>query len=396
MIKNLNLAFRKLEGIKRFLEKHLDEVFYFLKKRRFAKACNLIWSQLWVRDLDGGKFDWIFRRFPQSAPYPKEIEIEITTRCYMKCIMCENTYWKDENYRRQDMSFEQFKFIISQFPHLRYINVTGEGTGFLNKDFFKMLDYLNKKNVNTMFVESFDLFKEKYIKKIIDLDVERIEVSIDAACKDTYEKIRVGAKWDRVMKNLKKMREMKIRYNTPFPYIFFRFIAMKNNVHEIPALIRLIGELDINLGKITDFQVVGLLSFPEIEHLNVKNIPEQIIKESDSIAKKININLIWSHTSHSYNSINLCAKWLQPYIMIDGSAILDCALMMSNKRLELKRTSLGNLFNQKFKEIWNSPRYRRIRKSVNKTNGPVPKLCEGCRGYDTKRRENLFGIMNDN
>ncbi|OGZ79617.1 MAG: hypothetical protein A2528_02890 [Candidatus Staskawiczbacteria bacterium RIFOXYD2_FULL_37_9] len=392
MIKN----FRKIKGVKRFFDKHFDEVFYFLKKRRFVKAYNLIWSQLWVRDLDGGKFDWIFRRFPQLAPYPKEIEIEITTRCYMKCIMCEHTHWKDENYRSQDMNFEQFKSIINQFPHLRYINVTGEGTGFLNKDFFKMLDYLNKKNVNTMFVENFDLFDEEKIKKIIDLDVERIEVSLDAATEDTYKNIRIGAKWDRVMENLKKMREMKIKHKTPFPYIFFRLIAMKNNVHEIPALARLIGELDINLGKITDFQIVGLLSFPEIEHLNVENISEQIIKEADSIAKEMNINLIWSHTSNNCSSNNFCAKWLQPYIMIDGSAILDCALMMENNRSQLKRTSLGNLFNQNFREIWDSPRYQRIRKGINKINGPVPKLCEGCRGYDTKQREKLFGIMSDN
>ncbi len=391
----INILIKKIKGARTFLIKHSDEVWYFIRKGRVRKACNLIWSQLWVRDIDGGKFDFIFKMIPFMAPYPKEIEIEITTKCYMRCVMCEHTYWKDEKYRHQDMTFEQFKLIIDQFPKLRYINVTGEGTGFLNKDFFKMLGYLNQKNVNTMFVESFDLFKEDYIEKVIDLDVERIEVSIDAASKETYEKIRVGAKWERVIKNLRALKEIKKKRKTPLPYIFFRLIAMKDNITEIPKLLELIHELDVNLGKLTDVQVVGLLSFPDIDHLNVANIPQEIISVADDLAKKYNINLIWSHTTNNCATMDSCAKWLQPYIMIDGSALLDCALLMSNNRIKLKNDALGNLFQENFKDIWDKQRYRKARAGVNRKNGQVPYLCQNCRGYDTSFREKTFGIQKD-
>lgn len=391
----IGILFKKIKGVRTLLVKHTDEVWYFIKKGRFKKAYNLIWSQLWVRDIDGGKFDFIFRRFPALAPYPKEIEIEITTKCYLRCVMCEHTYWKDEKYRHQDMTFGQFKTIIDQFPGLRYINVTGEGTGFLNKDFFKMLEYLNEKNVNTMFVESFDLFKEDYIEKVIALDVERIEVSIDAASKEIYEKIRVGAKWERVIKHLQALREIKKKKQTPLPYIFFRLIAMKDNVTEIPKLLELIHELDVNLGKLTDVQVVGLLSFPDIDHLNVPGIPQEIIAAADRLAKKYKLNLIWSHTTNNCATMNSCAKWLQPYIMIDGSALLDCALLMSNNRIKLKNDALGNLFQENFKDIWNKPRYRKTRADVNRKNGPVPYLCQKCRGYDTGFREKSFGVHED-
>lgn len=381
-------------AIRMFLNKHLDECIYFLKKRRFKKLRNLIWTQLWVRDLDGGKLDWFFRKFPGYAPYPKELEIEITTRCHLKCIMCENAHWENSNYRKQDMTLEMFKTVIDKFPRLRYINVTGEGTCIMNKDFFKMLEYLNKKSVNTMFVESFDLLKEDYLRKIVELDVERIEVSLDGARKDTYENIRRGAKWDRVIENLQKLREIKKEGKTPFPYIFFRFIAMKNNVHEIPDLLRLVADLDINLGKMTDVQVVGLLTFPEIEHLYTE-LPEQFLCEANSLAEKLNINFICSHTSNNYCSMNTCAKWLQPYIIINGDVVLDCALLMANNRNELMSNSLGNVFTQSFKEIWNSPRYKRIRESVNKAHGPVAATCKGCRGYDTSERELLYGVFDD-
>lgn len=392
MMNILKYVFKKLSGALVFLRKHADEVWYLAKKGRFKKAYNLLWAQLWVRDIDGGKFDWLFRAFPRLAPYPKEIEIEVTTKCYMKCVMCEHTYWPDKTYGDQNMTFEQFKKVVDQFPKLRYINVTGEGTGFLNKDFFKMLEYLDQKNVNTMFVESFDLFREDFIEKIVAMDVERIEVSIDAATKETYEKIRIGAQWDRVIKNLRALREIKKKHSTPLPYIFFRLIAMKNNVAEIPALLKLVSELDLNLGKITDVQIVGLLSFPEIDNLNVAAIPPEVIAEADAIAAKSGINLIWSHTSNNCDSIDKCAKWLQPYIMIDGSAILDCALLMSNNRTNLKKGAFGNIFEEDFKNIWNKPAYADTRRGVNKKDGAVPSRCAGCRGYDTGAREKKYGI----
>lgn len=401
MFKGLIRAFRilrnQIQWFNVWFDKHKDEVFYFIKKRRFAKAYDLIWSQIRVRDLGGGRFDRIFRAFPKLAHYPKEIEIEITTRCHLKCIMCEHTYWPDKNDTKQDMSFDQFKTIINMLPRLKYVCFAGIGTYFMNRDFFKMLEYLNLKNIYASFVDNFNFLKEVDIEKLIKLNIERIEVSLDAACKETYEKIRAGAKWEKTINNLETLKKMKKEHNTPFPDIFFRFVAMKNNINEIPALMKLISELDVNPGKKTDVQVVGLLIFKEIEYLNVDRIPEQIINEAYMMAKQLkNINLIWTHTPDHCESINYCAKWLQPYVMVDGSVILDCALLMSNNRSELKRTSFGNLFKQDFKHIWSSPRYKKIRQSVNILDSPVPKLCEGCRGYDTTTREHLYGIQDDN
>ena len=66
------------------------------------------------------------------------MEIEVTTRCNLKCIICEHTYWDEPN---RDMSFEQFKGIVDQFPKLKWIGLTGIGESFINKDFMKMLRY---------------------------------------------------------------------------------------------------------------------------------------------------------------------------------------------------------------------------------------------------------------
>lgn len=73
------------------------------------------------------------------------MEIEVTTVCDKQCIFCEHTFWKKEEQESRHLSFEEFKFIAGQFPVLRWVNLTGEGSAFLNKDYFKMISYLREK-----------------------------------------------------------------------------------------------------------------------------------------------------------------------------------------------------------------------------------------------------------
>lgn len=370
-----------------------DMIWHLLKKRNYKKFRNFIWTRLRVRDMGGSFFDPLFRTFPHLAPYPKEIEVEITTRCHLRCIICENTYWKDQSYKKQDLSFEQFKFICEQFPDLRFINVTGEGTCFLNREFFKMLEYLRSRGVYTIFVESFDMFDEEKAKRAVELHVERIEVSLDAATKETYEKIKVGARWDRTIENLKKLRSIKKEMKTPFPFIFFRYIINKLNLYEMVDFLELMNELDMNLGKRKNVEFAGLLVFDEIKELDVEEIPFSIVQKVKKKAKELNINVAWSHTKNCFLGMKMCAKWLQPYIMIGGDVILDCALLMANNRDYLRENRLGNVFEEHFRTIWNSERYKKVRTSVDRKSGPISILCKGCRGYDTSKRESRYGTF---
>ena len=56
--------------------------------------------------------------------YPQYIEVETTTTCNLKCTICEHTYWDEPN---RHMTLEQFKYIIAQFPDLKWMGMTGIG-----------------------------------------------------------------------------------------------------------------------------------------------------------------------------------------------------------------------------------------------------------------------------
>lgn len=375
-----------------------DMIWYLIKRKKIKKLRSFLWARLFVRDIGGGLSDLFYRHFPVIAPYPKEIEVEVTTRCHLKCILCEHTYWKDESYRKRDLSFDDFVKICNQFLKLRFINVTGEGTCFLNKDFMKILEYLSNRGVYTLFVESFDLFDEPLIRKVVELGVERIEVSVDAAKKGTYEKIKIGAKWDVMVNNLKILREVKKEFGSPFPYVFFRYVITTLNINEMEDFLDFVKDIDVNLGRTTDVEFAGLLTFKEIEQYDVNSLDDNQVKRIEEKAKSNNIYVAWPpaarrKTQCMQTPMIECAKWRQPYIMIGGDVVIDCAVLMSNNRETLIKTRLGNVLEEGFHKIWHSERYKAIRKSVNKKEGAISLLCKGCRGYDTTEREREYGVF---
>ncbi|MBI5307453.1 MAG: hypothetical protein HZB37_03715 [Planctomycetes bacterium] len=46
------------------------------------------------------------------------------------------------------MSYNEFVYIIGQFPNLKWVGMTGIGTSFLNKDFLRMIEYVKSNKID--------------------------------------------------------------------------------------------------------------------------------------------------------------------------------------------------------------------------------------------------------
>jgi MoaA/NifB/PqqE/SkfB family radical SAM enzyme len=337
-------------------------------------------------------FNPVIRQFPCLAPRPRYVEIEVTTICPRKCIMCEHTYWKDQEERH--LSLEEFKHIVDSFKGIRWLHLTGEGSSFCNPDYIKMLMYAKKKNICVYLVDSFDMVNESILNDLIDLKIEGVYISIDAATKKTYESIRVGCNFERVINNVKKFLELKCKKRSLLPEVSFRYIVMKPNVEEMPEFVKLVASFDIKmLGRGARLDFVGNLEFPEVKHLSVYKIPDRIIQQVMINAKKYGVNVFFSHIEPTKNpSINQCIAWLEPYIIMGGYVLPCCNILMSNVRTILREHSFGNIFKQSLEEIWYSERYTRFRDTVTNPAAKVPYLCTFCRAYDFTFRATKYGI----
>ncbi len=367
---------------------------YMLKKFGWRSWYSFWATKLFVPD-EGGEYaikDYlIYGFFPSLLRKPIKIEMEHTTYCNKQCIFCEHTHWQEKQTR---ITFDQFKHIVDPIKSLKWINITGEGSSFLNKDFMRILGYLRKRDINVNFVDEFDFFDEEISKKVIELGINSIYVSFDAATKETYETIKKGCNYDKALHNIRTLLRLKEEMNSPFPVLHFRFIVTKLNYKEMPEYIELMANLK-NRGIRARVDFAGLLTFPGIEqyYLPIDKIPEKILIKTYENALKHNINLHFSHAGSSFRSINKCTAWTEPYVLIGGEVISCCAIIMSNNRKFLRGHSFGNVYEKPFLEIWQSDEYKKFRKLVNQKNGEVPITCNNCRAFDSEERVQAYGVM---
>ena len=350
-------------------------ILFLLKHKGIKYTYNFIYFHIFF----GTKNPFLIKLLYWLEPYPSYLEIEVTTKCNLRCIMCEHTYWDEPN---KDMSFEEFKGIVDQFPKLKWIGLTGIGESFINKDFMRMLKYVKLKNVFVELYDNFYFIDEKTARELIEIGVDKIFISLDASTKETYEKIRIGSNFERVANNIKNLIRLKEEMKSYFPEISFHYIVNKLNLPEVPQYIELVYSL--TKGKKITIQFTRMLhEFKETKDLFTE-IPEEIIEKTNKKAKGMNINLSWNaDVPQSKPPISKCTEWTMPFIFVTGHVIPCCAGNEAGDRIGQKETALGNVFEQSFKEIWYGRKYRSLRKMLSQ--GKLPLACKDCCLYNTTK-----------
>ena len=362
------------------LPKYKRTLKYLYKKYGLRRAYNFLWVKLFVKECGPAIINPLWSAFPEWAPYPTHIELEVTTKCHLKCAICEQRYWKETP---QNISWDNFVRIINQFPNLKWIGLAGIGTNFCHPDFVKMLKFLKDRNIFVEFVDHLDLMTEEKTRAIVEMGVDRIWISIDGAKKETYEGIKVGTSFERMTDHLKTLIRIKKELNSPLPELFFRFVATKQNIHEAPDFVDMIA----SLGKREDFgdgsyiEIAGLLYFNEIsDDYYLAEIPQTIKDEVLRRAKAAGITVAFSHSHPTRRRPrHFCAAWVEPFIFVTGEVNPCCAQNEANQRELQRKNSLGNIFEKPFKEIWYSEKYKSFRRNMPDYSKPVPDYCKDCR-----------------
>lgn len=374
------------------------DFFYIWRRFGWRSAWSFLYTKLFVPAGEGSGsglyflFNHLVRRYPQLAPFPRYVEMEHTTICNKRCIMCEHTFWNDQ--AEHHTSFDDVKRMLDQFPGIRWVHLTGEGSSYQNPDFLRMMEYVRRERQAALYiVDHLSDIGENELRHMIKFGLFGVYISIDAATPDTYRQIRKGCNWKNVQQNIRDLIRLKKELKSPIPEICFRFIILKENIHEIVPFLDMVAEFAtpenrpwINSGGVR-VEFVGNLEFKDTLSHSVYRVPQETLREVVRKTQAYGFNTFFFHTEvDKLASIAQCYSWLEPYIMDGGYVLPCCAVLMSNSRTQLRELAFGNLHQQNFCDIWNSERYRRFRQYVNDMSKPVPSFCTICRSFAYKKR----------
>ena len=171
-----------------------------------------------------------------KTEFPLHLDIEVTSYCNLACPMCPRTHRVQlGQWQNRMMKLETFKKIIDEGVKkgLRAINLNNFGESFYNKNIIKMIKYAKSKGViDIMLHTNGTVMDEDLAKKIVNSGLDRIIFSLDSITKEIYEKIRVNAKFEDTVKNVKTFYKIREKLNSYKPVIRVSMVRMKENDHE--------------------------------------------------------------------------------------------------------------------------------------------------------------------
>ncbi|MBS1628292.1 MAG: SPASM domain-containing protein [Bacteroidetes bacterium] len=330
---------------------NLNDSINFLSKltpRRLLNGAK-VWSSYQLSKIVQKPIQW---------GYPVSISFEPTTSCNLRCPECPSGL--REFTRPTGMLEESFfkKTIDEIYKELLYLIFYFQGEPFLNPNFLEMVTYAHAKGIYTATSTNAHYLTDAKAKATVESGLDRLIISIDGTTQDVYQSYRVGGKLDKVIEGAKNIIKWKKELKSKTPFVFFQFLVVKPNEHQIEEIKKLGKEIGVDQVRFKTAQVYDF-----------ENDPNQLIPTNNKYSRyKKDRN---GNTISKSGLKNHCWKLWQGNVITWDGLIVPCCFDKDAMH------QLGNLKTQTFKEIWNNDNYKQFRKELMTSRKNID-ICANC------------------
>jgi hypothetical protein len=266
------------------------------------------------------------------APIPEILQIEATNLCNARCVFCP----RERMGRKQGvMEMGLYRKIVDEAAALgiRNVRLNNFGESFIDREIVEKIRYAKSRGiVQVGLISNGSLITDALARGIVEAGLDAINISVDAAGQETFERTRVGLKYDRVIENIER-------------------------------LVRIRGEMGATRPKL-------ILSFVRREDSDDERA---FVAKWSRIADKVHVTDLhnWAGTLHDRSDVRFpCYRpWLTFTALWDGRVSLCCADFDG-------KVVLGDLQTDTIAGLWNSDSFRAIRQAHLDHGGPD--ICHAC------------------
>lgn len=328
-----------------------------------------------------------------ATPLPAFAQIEPVGQCNLRCRMCPVAYRGEGGPGKPSalMPYETFREIVDAFPALAELQLQGMGEPFLHPRFFEMVRYAVARGVTVSTNTNLTALSERRAAQCIASGLQTLHVSIDAADPAVYAYIRAGAQLGRVLRNLARLMEAKARLNSHHPEVILVAVAMRRNLEQLPALVRLAHDHGVRSVAVQhlahDFSDNALparyqpmRAFVDRETL-LEEDPARVdcwFEAARDTAARLGVDLrlpnITPPAARKRAHPRCDWPWRGAYVSYSGLAMPCCMIGTPD------RCNFGNMAEHGVDAVWNSEGYEAFRAQL--ASDDPPSICRGCAIYN--------------
>ena len=298
-------------------------------------------------------------------------QIEPTTRCNLHCVMCP---WKDSHHHGRDIGLDLYRTLSRDFRHVEEVDLTGSGEPLMHANLDQIVRITKDEGCRVGFSTNGLLCDASRIEQLLAAGLDWVAFSVDAATAQTYEKIRIGSSFDKVIDNLEHIRKAREKSTDRRPTLMIFFVMMKENYFELPEMVDLavgVGadflvakNLDVIVSSANDnSRVFGLTGGDELA-----NDVSLAIQKAKQKAAKCGLNFRVYELTSKENAICEQNPLKTLFVTVDGfvSPCISLAYMnhryFDGRKIETPICRFGNLSSHSLQEILDSTDYVEFRR----------------------------------
>ncbi len=295
---------------------------------------------------------------PVQWGYPVSVSFEPTTSCNLRCPECPSglrQFSRPTGMLQNDF----FKNTIDDIhKELLYLIFYFQGEPYLNPNFLAMVKYASDKKIYTATSTNAHYLTDDIAKKTVESGLDRLIISIDGTTQDVYQQYRVGGNLEKVLEGAKNIMKWKKELKSKTPFVFFQFLVVKPNEHQVEDIKRLAKEVGVDEVRFKTAQVY-----------NYETDPNNLIPTIDKYSR-YKKNADGTYTAKN-KLANRCWKMQHANVITWDGLVVPCCFDKDATH------QLGNLKTQSFKEIWHNDNYKQFRNELMKSRKNID-ICANC------------------
>jgi MoaA/NifB/PqqE/SkfB family radical SAM enzyme len=335
-----------------------------------------------------------------------KIYIEVTNLCNLDCITCMRNVWGEPPGKMNDKTFEDIFETVKGMSQLPTVFFGGYGEPLIHHRLVEWVKRFKELGARVELITNGLLLTEERSLQFIRAGLDMLWVSLDGSTPESYADVRLGSSLPQVIENLKTLR--KIRYkatdidNTK-PNLGIAFVAMKDNIADLPDVLR----LGISLGA-KQFSISNVLAHtPELYEqilykrtvfntatrkttsIPIVNLPRM---DWDALTKDVLVDIFsrkYRQELAGYEvnrAVDSCPFIEQGSTAIrwDGSVCPCLPLLHTNQHYfgkQMRRAQthvIGNVREINLLDVWNSAPYADLRERIQRFDFSSCTFCSGC------------------